>query len=268
MHPACRGQTFYRSLNFPKSANAFDVGGIPAHNLASKKEVKVMRVPDLLGERPAGWNASTLSGSRFPDRPMMRVLSEYDAHKRADYNFRAEQLDHIATTRYIPRPSKMQTNERALDVPRLQQPHPISRLEFPVHVALEDKPRWDGSTGHAGDAYHAEKERDIVFQRECAEVMEYSKRHPPKAREESLMQREERFMREKREAKAHARASAIAPGMATAMFSTSGGMTTMGKYGNTTGAPAPSKYGAEEAEDIRAHMVPVKNTTSWSLGGF
>ena len=105
MHAAARGVTLYRTLNFTDNATAYDVGGIPAQNLASKKEVKTIRVADLLGQRPAGWNASTLSGSRFPDRPMMRTLSEYDAHKRADYNFRAEQLDCTATTRYIPRMS-------------------------------------------------------------------------------------------------------------------------------------------------------------------
>lgn len=46
--------------------------------LAAKKEIKVMRVPDLLGDRPAGWNASTVSVNmcRFPDRAMMRQLSK------------------------------------------------------------------------------------------------------------------------------------------------------------------------------------------------
>jgi len=198
MHQACRGLSLHRTVNFPKNQTVFDVNGIPAHNLASKKEVKVLSVPDLLGERPAGWNASTLSGSRFPDRPMMRQLSVYDSHKRADYNHRAEQLDSDATTLYIPRPSKMQTNERALDVPRLQQPHPISRCEFPVHSNLEGKPRWDPSTGAGGDVVGAEKANRKVLERERVEALEYSKRHPPKHREETLIQREERFMRERR----------------------------------------------------------------------
>ena len=111
MMPSCRGQA-YRQVNFPRSAKAFERGDIPAHNLASKVEVKVERVPDLLGARKAGWNTSTVSENmyRFPDPSMKRQLAVYDSHKRADFNFRAEQLDCVATTKYIPRPSKMQSS--------------------------------------------------------------------------------------------------------------------------------------------------------------
>ena len=69
-----------------------------SQNLASKREVKVERVPDLLGSQKPGWNNSTLSENMsgkhtFPDRPMMRQLAKYDSHKRADFNFRAEELE-------------------------------------------------------------------------------------------------------------------------------------------------------------------------------
>ena len=151
--------------------------------------VKAGKAPDLLGIRKAGWNASTLSENmaRFPDRPMMRQLarvchalsqswyhphpssadtrvhtSQYDSQKRADFNYRAEQLDDRATAMYIARPSKFETNERALNVPRLAQPHLISRCEFPVHTALEGKPRWDPATGAGGDPYGVEKAKAKV----------------------------------------------------------------------------------------------------------
>ena len=94
-----------------------------------------------------------------------RQLSLYDSHKRCDYNYRAEQLDSTATARYIPRPTKFQTNERALDVPRQDAPFGISRCEFPVHPALEGKPRWDPATGHGGDPYGAELAQRKVLER-------------------------------------------------------------------------------------------------------
>lgn len=268
MHAAARGVTLYRTLNFTDNATAYDVGAIPAQNLASKKEVKTIRVADLLGQRPAGWNASTLSGSRFPDRPMMRTLSEYDAHKRADYNFRAEQLDCTATTRYIPRMSKMQANERLLDKPRLQQPHAISRVEIPVHSALQGKPRWDpsiGAGGAAGDQWAADKANAVILERGRVEALEYSKRHPPKHRDETLVEREARFMQEKREAKLAARMASAPMGSSFSLAETlpAGSVASMsfGRYGATEPVASEALL-----DDIRAHKVPVKRTTTWSLG--
>lgn len=275
MMPACRGVGF-RQVNFPRSAKVFEKGDIPAHNLASKREVKVMRVPDLLGERPAGWNNSTVSEnmSRFPDRPMMRQLAKYDSHKRADFNFRAETLDATNTTMYIPRPSKVQTNERSLDMPRLQQPHHISRCEFPVHPALEGKPRWDPATGHGGDPFGVEKAMRHRLERERVEAMEYSRRHPPKHRNETLIQREARFMEEQRQKKRLARQSVTAPagtGWASGNTGTFGGDTAMAGfmsgYMSKAEAAATGVYGAE-GPDILASQVPVRKRTTWSLGGF
>mmetsp|Transcript_47307 Transcript_47307/g.94324 ORF Transcript_47307/g.94324 Transcript_47307/m.94324 type:complete len:266 (-) Transcript_47307:322-1119(-) len=265
MMPAARGTSF-RQINFSRGARAYDQSAIPQEALAAKKEVKVMRVPDLLGDRPAGWNASTMSDnmSRFPDRAMMRQLSKYDSHKRADYNFRAEQLDDRATTTYIPRPSKLQTNERAFDVPRLQQPHHISRCEFPVHSALEGKPRWDPATGHGGDPHGVQKAQLKVLERERVEALEYSKRHPPKERNETLTQREARFMREQREQKKALRETSTAPPSAPLTGTWSGGNTGLG-YSFAAGTAPPLNAGDS---DLLAHQVPVRKQTTWSLGGF
>jgi len=255
---ATRGQSF-RTVNFPRNAKAFDLSDIPPQNLAAKREVKAAKVPDMLGYRKAGWNSSTLSEnmSRFPDRAMMRQLSKYDSHKRADYNYRAEELDCHATTMYVPRPSKFQTNERSLDVDRQASPFGISRCEFPVHRALEGKPRWDPATGHGGDPYGVEKAQRAVLERERVASLEYSRRHPPKHREETLMQREERHMREIREAKAAHRAASSGPLGATATW----------RATEATGGDATAAFG-RTGSAFSATLVPVKKQTTWSLGGF
>lgn len=242
-----------------------------SQNLAAKREVQAAKVPDLIGIKKAGWNTSTLSENMsakhtFPDRPMMRQLSAYDSHKRADYNYRAEQLDSTATAKYIPRPNKFQTNERALEVDKLQQPFHISRQEFPVHAALEGKPRWDPATGAGGDPYGVEKAQRKVLERDRVLALEYSRSHPPKNRSESLVQREDRFIAEQRAAKAAMRASATAPG---------GGMGASGAFGASQGGAswqagntlAGSGYGASGTMQPSL-QVPVRKTTSWSLGGF
>ena len=188
--------------------------------------------------------------------------SQYDSHKRADFNFRSETLDSVTTTTYIPRPNKMQTNEHALDVPRLPRPHAISRCEFPVHPALDSKPRWDPSTGDGGDPYGAEKANRAVLEKERIEALAHSKRHPPKNHRESLIQREERFLQEKREAKLASRSKSIA---AVEMFRFG---STLGSGGNAH--PATLRFGETISED-NAHMlyqVPVKQVTTWNLGGF
>ena len=75
-----------RSTNFGREARAYDEDAIPAHALAAHKAVQEAKRPNILGTATAQWNASTDSGVRFPDRPMMRTLSKYDSHKRADNN--------------------------------------------------------------------------------------------------------------------------------------------------------------------------------------
>ncbi|MEC8563749.1 MAG: hypothetical protein VXY90_07645, partial [Pseudomonadota bacterium] len=54
-----------------------------------------------------------------------------------------------------------------------------------------------------------------VLERERVEAMEYSRRHPPKHRTETLIQREDRYMQEQRAAKAAMRAAQQAPGGGT-----------------------------------------------------
>ena len=84
-----------------------------------------------------------------------------------------------------------------------------------MHPALEGKPRWDPATGHGGDPYGVEKAQRKVLERERVEALEYSRKHPPKNRTESLVQREERYMREQRERKAQLKAQAALPGGGT-----------------------------------------------------
>lgn len=314
--PAMRG-TALRSVNFPRGSRAYEKDDIPPHvsapslewesryraieclrilashalplfafpvrvqNLAAKKEVQAAKVPDMLGAKKAGWNISTISDNmyRFPDRPNMRTLSCYDAHKRADYNYRAEELDSRATEMYIPRPNKFQVNERSLDVPRLGEPHHISRCEFVTHAALEGKPRWDPATGHGGDPYGVEKAQRKVLERERVEALEYSKKHPPKNRTESLVQREERFQREQRERKQALKAAAQLPGGGTATaqtfsraFSATGSsgadplVSTAVSFGSLGHGRTMPQFGATVAEPSK--RVPVLKQTTWSLGGF
>lgn len=248
--------------------------------------MQAAKIPDRLNAKKAGWNISTISDNmyRFPDRPDMRTLSKYDSHKRADYNYRAETLDSTATAMYIPRPNKFQANERSLDIPRLDEPHHISRCEFPVHPALEGKPRWDPATGHGGDPYGVEKAQRKVLERERVEALEYSQKHPPKNRTESLVQREERFMREQRERKAQLKAQAQLPGGGTlgatgyaAALSSSFSDTFRARDTSPPGDATRMSYGAGTLPTfgpsghtgIEPYMrVPALKQTTWSLGGF
>jgi len=275
MQGASRGRAL-RGVNFPRSAKVYDDADIPAHNLAAKKEVQAAKVPDLLGVKKPGWNTSTLSENmsgkhNFPDRAMMRQLAEYDSHKRADYNFRAEQLDAKATEVYVPRPSKFQTNARELDVPRLAQPHHISRCEFPVHEALEGKPRWDPATGAGGDPYGVEKANRKVLERERVEALEYSRRHPPKHRTETLVQREERYLNEQRAAKAAVREKAKQYELFAAGATMSGGTCAQPPSCSASAASwcaANTAMVSSAAPLPPSQQVPVRKQTTWSLGGF
>ena len=162
----------------------------------------------------------------------------------------------------------MQTNGRALDKPRMQQLHPLSHMEFPVHSALEGKPRWDPATGSGGDPYGAEKANREVLERERLEAMAYSKKHPPKHRDETLIQREERFLRAQR---AHKRAmkatatTAASPGFTGSLSTASTGMGNS-VMGGTFMLGEP--HNAELDAYVRTSQVPVKKNTTWSLGGF
>jgi hypothetical protein len=206
---------------------------------------------------------------------------------------------------YVPRPSKFQTNERSLDVARLEAPPALSRCEFPVHERLEQKKPWDPATGAGGDPYGVAKANQKKMEKERVRAMAYSRNHPPKNRTETLMQREERFMRESRKAKEEARARAT-PFGATAPIAGAGGSSTglattwaagnsaMSSAGWSAGSGSKSQSRAwlplsspdREAEGARPRRnpysnrptstgdvpmsmkVPARKTTTWSLGGF
>ena len=326
MHSTIRGRAL-RETHYPMSTTVYDTNDVPVHvrfpphartrrcrikltvpralsrlqNLMSKRQVQAAKAPDLVGIGAPGWNASTLSENMsgkhtFPDRPMMRQLSLYDSHKRADFNYRREDLDTTQKSIYVPKPNKFQANERILDVPREELPFMISRCEFPNHPDLGlrghpiDKPRWNPATGTGGDPYGAAKAAAAKLEKERVEAMEYSQRHPPKNRTESLAQREKRFMDEQRQAKAAIRAAAhtdpdisqgfaspAPPSRAITPYDSSqrwdpdafkaGHANTRSSHGMYAGS-AGYGYGTAYSSVPRSMQVPVRKTTTWSLGGF
>eukprot|EP00966_Prymnesium_polylepis_P286531 6618793-Prymnesium_polylepis.1 len=146
------------------------------------------------------------------------------------------------------------------------QPPALSRTEFPAHPSLATKPRWDPATGHAGDPYRAEKEKNARIEAESIADRDYSRRHPPKLQQPTLKQREEIFLAEQRKAKELARAErerAAAMGMPL-------GTSTWAGY-NTLGSsvyPAPAVTAADRVAMDVTQQVPARKTTTWSLGGF
>lgn len=206
--------------------------------VAAKREVQDAKKPDLLGVSRQGWNNSVASENmqRFPDRPKMRQLSkvrvaccvpvccrapptcvvcarQFDSIKRADYNFRGEQLDWQDKRMYVPRGNKNEFNERQdSSTHRLSVPPALSRTEFPVHSALISKvrspapfpppstrsdvlctprsqTRWDGATGSGGDPYAAEKAHEAKGLAMLQFARDNSARKPPKARETLVRRR-------------------------------------------------------------------------------
>ena len=246
------------NLNFERTARAFDESAVPAHNLAAKKEVKAAKRPDLLLAGRPGWNQSTLSENmkRFPDRPLCRQNFKYDAPKRADYNFRAEVLEHADRAMYMPRESKFEYSERRVTAPGLQlaNPPPLSRVEFPNHPELAratasgEKKRWDGATGAGGDPYAAQCAHEARGQKMLEAALANGKKHPPRRRE-TLYERETRHQAELRERKATRRR-----------------LESMG----ITPAPwqeAGPPLSAEDQLEL-SRQVPARKTTTWSLGSF
>ena len=132
---------------------------------------------------------------------------QFDSIKRADYNFRGEQLDWQDKRMYVPRANKNEFNERHdSSTHRLSVPPALSRTEFPVHSALISKvrspapfpppstrsdvlctprsqTRWDGATGSGGDPYAAEKAHEAKGLAMLQFARDNSGRRPPRARE-------------------------------------------------------------------------------------
>jgi hypothetical protein len=132
--------------SFGLDARAFDEEAVPARALAAKIDVKASKRLDLLGQGQPVWNKSTVTEDfkNFPERPLMRTLSKFDSHKRAEYNFRAEVLDNSERRMYLTAGgSKFQYTERHIVAPggRAIAPPSILRCEYAVHPALEDKVR-------------------------------------------------------------------------------------------------------------------------------
>tara|TARA_B110001452_G_C15198303_1_gene415897 strand:- start:317 stop:964 length:648 start_codon:yes stop_codon:yes gene_type:complete len=214
----------------------------------AKREVLAAKQPDLLGVSKPGWNSSSHSENmaRFPDRTLMRQLAQYDSVKRADYNYRAEQLDWQDRRMYVPKSSKFEFNDRRVETAeRLEVPPALSRTEFPVHSALIPKTRWDGATGDGGDPYAAAKAHEAKGAAMLDFAMANSLRHPPKQRE-SLIHRESRYVREARAAKEERRKDEAA--------------------GKVYVPPPPPLSGPDALEMTR--QVPALKTTTWSLAGF
>jgi len=236
------------TVNFERSARAFDESAGPPAAVAAKREVQEAKKPDLLGVSRSGWNSSTASENmqRFPDRPKMRQLSKFDSIKRADYNFRGEQLDWQDKRMYVPRANKNEFNERHdSGTHRLSVPPALSRTEFPVHSALISKTRWDGATGSGGDPYAAEKAHEAKGLAMLQFARDNSGRRPSRTRE-TLVEREERHMREARAVKAERLKSEA--------------------RGEVWRPPPPPLSGPDALEMSR--QVPVLRTTTWSLAGF
>jgi len=236
------------SLNFERKTRAFDESAAPKGAVQAKQEVLDAKKPDILGVGKPGWNNSVAceNMSRFPDRTLMRQLSKFDSIKRADYNFRGEQLDWKDQRMYVPTPNKFEFNERHdASAKRLSMPPALSRTEFPVHSALISKTRWDSATGHGGDPYAAEKAHEAKGAAMLQFALENSARRQPKRRE-CLIHREERFQQEARAAKAE-RLKAEARG--------------------EVWQPPPRPLSGPDALEM-TRQVPVLKTTTWSLAGF
>ena len=183
-------------------------------------------------------------GQRFPDKPLMRQLAKYDSLRRADYNYRAETLDHTSTEMYVPRGSKFQYNERHITsaTRNLESPPSCSRTEFPVHANLEGKHRWDPATGHAGDPYAAQKARDRQQEAALALAQANSRRRQPSKRT-SLYERERQHATAQREEKEKRRALEAC---------------------GCTWRPPPAPLSERDAFEM-SRQVPALRTTTWSL---
>lgn len=123
---------------------------VSADGAKVKAEVVKMKRPQKLGVQ-AEWNPSTQAPTaKFPDRPQMHSLSEYQSIKM-EYNFRGEKLpDTLKNSVFVPRTNKFQfdqtkllsTREKTLQV--ATNPSLNSRAEFTVHPDLTS--RWNDST--------------------------------------------------------------------------------------------------------------------------
>ena len=234
------------SINFGLHARAFDDSAVPPQALEAKRAVIAGKRPDALGVTGRrGWDSSVDAGCKFPDKPLMRQLAQYDSLKRADVNFRAETLDFNSTAAYVPKASKFQYNERHIlhGSDRLTAPPTLSRTEFPTNAALDSKPRFDLATGAAGDPYAAQKARERQEQQQLEKAQGNSRRHPPQRRI-GLIEREQKHLADVRAQKAARRAY---------------------EAGGGTWQPPPPPLSERDAYEM-SRQVPTLKTTTWSFG--
>jgi len=237
------------TINFARSAHAFDESALPPKALQAKLDVKAAKRPDLLGISQPGWNQSVVpegkDATKFPNKPLMRQLAQYDAHKRADYNFRAEQLENADRRQYIPTTNKFQYNERHLEsgTGQLSAPPALTRTEFSINPMLGLKVRWDGSTGTDKDYYTQQREYRQQEQVTLDAALSNSARHQPRAHT-SVIEREKAHQEAIRAQKAAKRATE-AQGL--------------------TWVPAQPPLSAIDALEM-SRQVPCRKVTTWSLG--
>eukprot|EP01012_Entosiphon_sulcatum_P025090 TRINITY_DN3035_c0_g1_i1.p1 TRINITY_DN3035_c0_g1~~TRINITY_DN3035_c0_g1_i1.p1 ORF type:complete len:291 (-),score=45.81 TRINITY_DN3035_c0_g1_i1:8-880(-) len=113
-----------------------------------------------LGHKPE-WNASVQPpNTKFPERPLMRTISEHQGIK-LPYNFRAETLPTTyKDTVFVPSASKFQFDKSLLLSPKDRESlsrtnvSVNTRVDPPVHPALQDKERWNISTQVHSDPAH------------------------------------------------------------------------------------------------------------------
>jgi len=174
-------------ITFDVHTNVFDEEAVPPLALAARMRVKSAKVQDRLNAARPDWNQSVVPDhfKVFPERPLMRTLSKFDSHKRADYNFRAEVLDNTERRMYVPAGgSKFQYSERHIlsADQRAAAPPRLVRTEYGVHPDIVGKARWDPSSGVVGDQYAARKARERQAQSELDDAIRNSQRRAPTRR--------------------------------------------------------------------------------------
>eukprot|EP00967_Tisochrysis_lutea_P069337 scaffold91074_cov32-Tisochrysis_lutea.AAC.3 len=239
-------------INFDMTTSAFDEEAVPRSALAARMEVKAAKIPDRLGVNKPAWNQSVVPDNFkiFPERPLMRTLSKYDSHKRADYNFRAEVLDNEERRMYVPDSTKFHYSERHIRAAeeRVNAPPTSSRVEYCVHPRLASMPRWDPSTGDCGDPYKARREREKQAQAQLDAAIRNSQRREAPAQRMGLLAGYQASLQQQRAAKLERR-----------KLEAAGRPVTWTRDGYT---PPLSETDALEM----TRSVPVRKVTTWSLG--
>ncbi|KAJ1622376.1 hypothetical protein T492DRAFT_1149123 [Pavlovales sp. CCMP2436] len=234
-------------VHFLPSQKVFDAAAVPTAARAARREVLDAKKMDILGLGKPGWNLSTTNPlQRFPDRPLQRTLSAFDAPKRSDYNFRTEWLDSKSRETYIPRTNKLHVSQRDFlgeahrSHANLSRPPKQSTVEGIVHPSLAGKANWNVSTETlSAKARKQLAEADLVAARASR-----SAGYEPR---ETLQQREARLSEQQRAEKRE--------------------KVQMAEAGITLPPPTIQYYHTTKEDFAEMTMqVPAKRVTTWSLG--